>query len=119
MYTTTSLILSILPLLVSAAPPNCGSLHPTFTLEPIDLSSYYTYTTPSASGPKLGSISFTLKNDEVDYTTQCSGVSAMPLGQFYGSQIFDCTTSGEGKSSFAYDSNSKVINVNSTWSCGG
>ena len=46
----------------------------------------------------------------------------MPLGKFYGFQTFECMTPGGEawqKSLFAYDTSTKVIGVNSTWSCGG
>jgi hypothetical protein len=122
MRATPSSIISIFPLLATAVPTKCGSLHPIFKLEPINLSSYYTYTSPSASGPKVGYISFTLSNDEVDYATQCSGVTSMPLGQFYNTQSFECTSlgqSGAQKSLFTFDSNTNVLSLNSTWNCGG
>ncbi|KAF1916573.1 hypothetical protein BDU57DRAFT_516770 [Ampelomyces quisqualis] len=122
MRATTSSVLSFLPLLTTAVPTKCGSLHPTFKFEPINLSSYYTYTSPSASGPKVGYISFTLSNDEVDYVTQCAGVTSMPLGQFYDYQQFECTSPGQSgaqKSSFTFDSNTKILSLNSTWNCGG
>lgn len=119
MHSPKTFLLAALPFL-TAVTADCGSIHPVFTLDPINLSSYYTYTTPAASGPKEGQISFSLKNDQVDYTTQCKGVTVQPLGQFYRFQTFDCTSGKPWeKSSFSYDSNSKVINLNSTWTCGG
>ena len=121
MPSPTTLLLATLPFLTVAA-AGCGSQHPIFTLNPINLSSYYTYVSPSASGPKSGQISFTLRNDDVDYSTECKGGSSMPLGQFYSFQVFDCSApSGKPweKSSFSYDTASKVLNVNSTWTCGG
>ncbi|KAF2737656.1 hypothetical protein EJ04DRAFT_510097 [Polyplosphaeria fusca] len=123
--------LPLFPLLISslpaacaapAEPSSCGSLHPKWTLSAIDLSSYYTYTSPSASGPKLGSISFTFANSDVSYTAACKGNSVNPLGTFYSSQTFDCETEDGAtwkKTSFSYDTASKIVVVNSTWTCNG
>ncbi|KAF2119741.1 hypothetical protein BDV96DRAFT_684266 [Lophiotrema nucula] len=100
--------------------PSCGSTHPKWTLDPINLSSYYTYTSPSASGPKLGSFSFTFATDQVDYEAQCSGSSVNPQGIFYGSQVFECVTpggSGSKTTSFSFDSASSVVSVNTTFTC--
>ncbi|KAF2006313.1 hypothetical protein P154DRAFT_559397 [Amniculicola lignicola CBS 123094] len=135
---TTATLLSLLPAFAAAAscpaphsppspppgnPGTCGSLHAKWTLSPISLSSYYTYTSPSASGPKLGSIDFVFKNDQVDYSSTCKGSSANPQGIFYGSTWFDCETQGGNqgwkKTSFAYDTATSVVNVTSTWSCPG
>lgn len=119
MYSPKSILLAALPLL-SAVAAECGSRYPVFTLEPINLSSYYTYTTPSASGPKEGHISFSLKSDQFGYVTECAGTTGMPLGQFYDFQTFECANSKPWeKSSFSFDSYSKSITVNSTWTCGG
>ncbi|KAF2263557.1 hypothetical protein CC78DRAFT_533832 [Lojkania enalia] len=134
MFSKTSL-LALLPAFAAAAPacgapqpppqpgsPSCGSTHPKWTLSPIDLSSYYTYTSPSASGPKLGTISFTFANDQVDYVAECSGSSVNPQGIFYGFETFECATEGGEewkKTSFSYDTASGVIAVNSTWMCPG
>ncbi|KAH7406468.1 hypothetical protein DE146DRAFT_393356 [Phaeosphaeria sp. MPI-PUGE-AT-0046c] len=119
MHTTTKALLLLLSTVTNAASNDCCSSHPLFTLEPINLSSYYTYTTPSASGPKAGYISFALKHDGSNSTAACSGVTSMPLAQFYGSHIFECATQGGGRSSFAFDSYTGLIHVNSTWKCGG
>ncbi|KAH7110298.1 hypothetical protein B0J11DRAFT_410246, partial [Dendryphion nanum] len=95
---------------------------PKWTLEPINLSSYYTYVSPSAAGPKLGSISFAFKNDQVDYISECKGSSVNPRGQFYGSASFDCVTPGGEawkKTSFNFDQSSGEIKIVSRWTCGG
>ena len=118
MRTSTTASLFFLPLLTSAAPMACD-IHPVFTLNPINLSSYYTYTTPAHAGPKLGSISFTLQNDQTNYMTECSGSSPMPFGQFYDFQTFDCTVPSGAQMSFSYDTSTKIVSLNSTWSCGG
>lgn len=127
-------LISLVPILAAAAPscpapppppppkPSCGSIHPKWTLDAITRSSYYTYSSPSASGAKLGSIAFTFKNDQVDYVAECKGISVNPQGQFYGTQTFDCVTPGGAawkKSSFSYEQFTGEIKVNSTWTCGG
>jgi hypothetical protein len=100
-----------------------GSLHPVFTLDPVNLSSYYAYTSPSTSGPHIGNFSFTLTSDQTDYATECIGISNNPLGQFYGAQTFACNTpSVEGpksKTSFSYDTASQVVGLNTSWTYGG
>lgn len=116
------ILFSLITTAIAAVPEKCSSNHPIFTLDPINFSSYYTYTTPSASGPKAATFSFLLKNDEVDYNIECSGTMSMPLGQFYGSRAFNCTTPDNAdwkQTSFAYDSNTKVVMTNTSWDCGG
>jgi YD repeat-containing protein len=123
MLITLSTLLVLLTTVIAAVPEKCGSGHPTFTLDPINFSSYYTYTTPAASGPKLATFSFLLKNDETDYDVACRGAMSMPLGQFYGwYPAFNCTTPGNPdwkQTSFTYDSNTNLVAVNTTWDCGG
>ncbi|KAF2186691.1 hypothetical protein K469DRAFT_571726 [Zopfia rhizophila CBS 207.26] len=120
------ILLASLPLFAAASPlqprADCGSIHPKWTLEDINLSSYYTYTSPSALGPRLGTVSFTFENDQVDYTASCKGNSVNPQGTFYSSQTFDCETpdgTSWKKTSFDFDTSSSVFNVNSIWTCGG
>ena len=61
----------VFPLLAAAATPDvCGSSALTLTLSAINLNSYYTFLTPSASGPKAGSLSFILSNSQVLDPTQ-------------------------------------------------
>jgi hypothetical protein len=110
----------LLPPIVSMAAPSSPSFSPVLTLNPINLSSYFTYTTPAHAGPRLGSISFTLRNSQVDYDTHCEG-STMSFGQFYAYQTFECATpngTAWKDASFSYDSNTKTISLNSTWTCG-
>jgi hypothetical protein len=116
MRLTAAIALS-LSLLSYAAPYQCEP-HPLLTLAPINLSSYYTYTTPAHQGPRLGVISFTLQNDQTDDTTECSGSSQMSFGWFYATQTFNCT-SPSGETSFSFDSITKAVSLNTLWTCGG
>jgi hypothetical protein len=119
MRLTTAALLPSIAAAISCTP---GTLHPVWSLNPINLSSYHTYSSPSASGASLGSISFTLSSDQVDYNTTCTGFSVNPLGQFYSFQIFQCarpTNDTKDATSFSFDTSSNVISVNSSWTYGG
>jgi hypothetical protein len=122
MHLTLPALLSSLSL-ASAIICTPGSLHPVFTLDPVNLSSYYTYTSPSTAGPHFGTLNFTLTSDQTDYATQCVGISNNPLGQFYAAEKFVCNTpSVEGPKSqttFSYDTTSQVIALNTSWTYGG
>jgi hypothetical protein len=113
----TAAVSLFLPILTYAASYQCDP-HPLLTLAPINLSSYYTYTTPAHQGPRLGTISFTLQNDQVDDTTECSAFSQMSFGYFYATQTFNCTSSS-GETSFSFDSMTKALNLSTSWTCGG
>lgn len=113
---------ALLPSIAAAISCTPGTLHPVWTLDPVNLSSYYIFASPSASGPKLGSISFTLSSDQVDYNTTCAGYSVNPLGQFYSNEVFKCaapTNDSKDATVFTFDTNSSVISLNSTWTYGG
>ncbi|KAF2822533.1 hypothetical protein CC86DRAFT_258055, partial [Ophiobolus disseminans] len=84
----------------------------------INFSSYYTFISPSAMGPKAAYFSFKLNNDEVGVATDCRASTSMPLGQIYPHQRFDCSTE-DVTTTFSYDTSTKVVGLNSTWSCGG
>jgi hypothetical protein len=113
----TAAIALFLSILTCATSYQCDT-HPLLTLVLINLSSYYTYTTPAHQGPRLGVISFTLQNDQADDTTECSGSSQMSFGWFYATQTFNCTSTS-GETSFSFDSITKAVGLNTTWTCGG
>ncbi|KAH7092571.1 hypothetical protein FB567DRAFT_576929 [Paraphoma chrysanthemicola] len=113
-----------LPCLTAAAQDPCGADKLTLNLSSIELSSYYTYVSPSAAGPKLGIISFDLSNSQVNYTTHCrTAQSVSPFGNFYGFMWWNCTAPGavwpDAETRFSFETAGSVVVLNTTWSCGG
>lgn len=117
MRAIAKIVLPSLSALTNADSNDCYSACPRFTLEPINLSSYYTHTTASASGPKASYISFQLQRDGTNFTAACSSVISMPLAQFHGFRILEWAMQGGGKSPFSFESYTGLIHVNSTWIC--
>ena len=79
-------VTSLLPLAALADinnPPALGLTNVTF-------SSYYTFVSPSAAGPKLGSISFAIVNDAMEGLVACSGYSTNSWAMFYPSTEMPC-----------------------------
>jgi hypothetical protein len=55
-------------------------------------SSYYTFVSPSASGPKQGVISFTIENSDIDGPIHCKAVNSNPFAVFYASTEYECVS---------------------------
>ncbi|KAF1936035.1 hypothetical protein EJ02DRAFT_314500, partial [Clathrospora elynae] len=112
-----------------------GSTTPGLELSDITYSSYYTFVSPSASGPKAGTISFTVANNRTDDPIECKGVNSNPFANFYGSTVYDCITSGKEEEkanaedchvcwtdsmSFSFDTTvagTRNLTVNMIWTC--
>ncbi|RAR09330.1 hypothetical protein DDE82_001842 [Stemphylium lycopersici] len=89
---------SLLFLLISLPFSLAGNTAPTLDITNIVFSSYYTFRSPSATGPKAGYIDFDVTNSAVNDSITCSGVNSNPWAVFYESDVYDCviTESGDG-----------------------
>jgi hypothetical protein len=106
------------------------------TITDIVYSSYYTFVSPSASGPKQGVISFTLENNDIDEPIYCKAVNSNPFAVFYASTEYECVSNiGSNKDmgktyegpycwtnsvSFTFSTESleqRILTVDVSWTC--
>ncbi|CAA9961104.1 hypothetical protein PTNB73_05187 [Pyrenophora teres f. teres] len=103
---------------------------PGLELANVTFNSYYTFVSPSAAGPKLGSISFAIVNDAVDEPVLCDGYSTNPWAMFYPSEEFYCdypessgyTECWTSSASFYLDTmtpGEMNLTVQLSWTCAG
>ena len=89
---------SLFFMLISLPLSLAGNTAPTLDLTNIVFSSYYTFLSPSALGPKAGYIDFDVTNSALNDSIACSGVNSNPWAFFYESNVYDCvaTEGGDG-----------------------
>jgi hypothetical protein len=96
--------------------------HPIFHLHNITYTDNTIYSTPAHLAVSDGSISFSITNTAVSYTTQCSAHAEQCPDFFYGNLVYACTVeNGQGVgagTNFTFEKAGGRIQVNSTWSCG-
>jgi hypothetical protein len=59
---------------------------------------------------------------KVNYTTDCHATQSNPFGFFNGYMWWECLTEGvdwPAEAAFSFDTYTKAIFVNATWTCGG
>lgn len=117
-----STLFTLLVAAIAVSPEKCGTRHPTLTLDPINYTTSWRYSTPAHAINGGTTVSFTLQNDEVDFATTCTGTETLYFGEFADYMVFNCTNP-ENKdwepTSFTYNSHTEVVALNTTWDCGG
>jgi hypothetical protein len=86
-------------------------------VEDFDSHSSYLFTTP-AHQVSTGYVNFTLANPVLDYKSSCTATSTWLSEFYYGNVVYNCDVPIEGdKASFTWNSPSKELRINQTWSC--